>query len=523
MLIGKVRLFDYRCFVREEPATLELRNGFTSFVGPNNSGKSALIKALYEIRGALAELNQIKNGKFNVPFRSGWNIRSPLHEHAEIMTDRSDPECVVEIVLSGVDSDQCVNKFRLEFDHSNVVFGLRMFFKDGRELFPPRPGESYVADDFHDFTGVGRSIKLIFEFVDKLTGIQYFGPYRNAINEGAGDHFGIQIGTGFINQWHYWKTGPIKLQNRAIGRVTEDVRRLVGAKTLEINASTELKTLQVVVNGRPHRLQELGAGFSQLVLVLGNALIQKPSFIMIDEPELHLHPSLQYDFLTTLATYANHGVIYATHSMGLARLADHCYSVQKKDDRSLVKPFARTSNYTEFLGSLGIAGLQDIGWNTVLLVEGPKDVRTLQQILRIYKKDRYVLIIPLGGDSMINGIAGHELVEIRRICDRVYAIIDSERKSENEHPKKAHQDFKGQCDNLGIKCHLTQRRAIENYVNQRSLDEVWGKDKYTALAPYAMPAKDGAFWGKGESWKAAARMSLEELDATDIGAFLREL
>lgn len=191
--------------------------------------------------------------------------------------------------------------------------------------------------------------------------------------------------------------------DRAIERVTSDVRRLLNVDRLEINASNELNTLTVVVDGRPHKLQELGAGFSQLVLVLGNALIYEPSFILIDEPELHLHPALQGEFLTVLGSYAKFGTLYTTHSMGLARLADSCYSVQRKNNLSIVRPFERTWNYAEFLGALGIAGLQDIGWDQILLVEGPKDVRTMQQFLRLYEKDRHTIVLPLGGDSMING------------------------------------------------------------------------------------------------------------------------
>jgi hypothetical protein len=72
--------------------------------------------------------------------------------------------------------------------------------------------------------------------------------------------------------------------------------------------------------------------------------------------------------------------------MGLARLADSCYTVQKKNGRSIVRAFERTQNYAEFLGSLGIAGLRDLGWDRILLVEGPKDVRTVQQLLRHYEK-----------------------------------------------------------------------------------------------------------------------------------------
>ena len=74
-MIGKVRLFDYRCFRREAPATLEFSKGFTSFVGPNNSGKSALIRFPYEMRNVIAVIadQMTQGGWTNLANQMGWN------------------------------------------------------------------------------------------------------------------------------------------------------------------------------------------------------------------------------------------------------------------------------------------------------------------------------------------------------------------------------------------------------------------------------------------------------------------
>lgn len=49
-----ITLKNYRCFSDEHPATVELRRGLTAFVGPNNSGKSALLRFFYEFRPAFS-------------------------------------------------------------------------------------------------------------------------------------------------------------------------------------------------------------------------------------------------------------------------------------------------------------------------------------------------------------------------------------------------------------------------------------------------------------------------------------
>jgi len=139
--------------------------------------------------------------------------------------------------------------------------------------------------------------------------------------------------------------------------------------------------LQLMIDGKSYKQSEIGSGLIQFILVLVNAAVREPSHILIDEPELNLHPSLQVDFLTTLASYAEHGVLFATHNLGLARaVSDRVYSVRRvgRDGRE-VRDFTGTRALTEFLGELGFNAYQDLGFETVLLVEGPTDVTCVQQ------------------------------------------------------------------------------------------------------------------------------------------------
>ncbi|MGM9514561.1 ATP-dependent nuclease [Roseateles sp. DB2] len=527
-MTGKVRLYDYRCFRREAPATLEFSKGFTSFVGPNNSGKSALIRFPYEMRGVIVGIaDQMAQGTWTgLAHQMGWNVNHGLYEPAEILCERRYPECSIDFepTLNEGEKVLSVAKMRVIFDQTASFYRVALFDSDGSEL-PPLNQRTSHTDNRLTVGNTVYAVGPIRKFLQFLREIQYVGPFRNAINEGAGTHFDAYIGTGFIAQWNQWKTGPNRSQNRASQEVTEDVKRLIGAGSLDISATADGKSLQVVVDGRPHKLQELGAGFSQMVLILANALIKKPSMIVIDEPELHLHPSLQSEFLTTLANYSAHGVMFATHSIGLARqAADQCFTVQRQGHGSTVRPYQRTPQLAEFLGSLGIAGLQELGWNTILLVEGVNDVRTAQALLRLYDKDHCTVVLPLGGDAMANGRRDEELSEVKRLAGpdgKVFALVDSERKEAGGPALKARQRFSDSCDMLEINVCITERRAIENYLTQQSLDAAFAPDRYKALDPYA--EQGVAFWGKGESWRAAKHMTKAELAATDLGKFFESM
>jgi len=49
-----ITIKNYRCFSLNKPAHIVVRDGFTAFVGINNSGKSALLKFFYEFRNMFA-------------------------------------------------------------------------------------------------------------------------------------------------------------------------------------------------------------------------------------------------------------------------------------------------------------------------------------------------------------------------------------------------------------------------------------------------------------------------------------
>ena len=55
-LRATIRVFNYRCFGSETSGVLELRAGFTAFVGPNNSGKSTILRLPRDLRGVFGLL-----------------------------------------------------------------------------------------------------------------------------------------------------------------------------------------------------------------------------------------------------------------------------------------------------------------------------------------------------------------------------------------------------------------------------------------------------------------------------------
>ena len=155
-------------------------------------------------------------------------------------------------------------------------------------------------------------------------------------------------------------------------------------------------------------------------------------------------------------------------------------------------------------------------------MEGPTDVTVFQRLLRLYGIEHQVVLLPLGGGELINAGVEQQLAEVLRLTADVFAIVDSERTAEGADPPSSVQDFAAICGQLGITCHVLERRAIENYFSDRAVKAVKG-DAYRALGAYELLREVHPSWGKAENWRIAGEMTLEELEGNDLGGHLAAL
>lgn len=507
---------NYRCFEDTSPLHFTLEDGFIAFVGPNNSGKSSVLRFFYEFRnfftsfgnpGAL--LNALKgNGQ-------GFNGFVGANDLNEVFCNLNSRDLQLEI--------QFPNAAKIQFVLSRDASARATLLPDGKSVIT-LGNSSQLNGSLIKSPTVVFDLAPMLELFQMLAQMIYIGPFRNAINVGGTkSYFDIHIGTDFIAIWDQWKTGPIKTQNETILKISNDIKLLFGYESLEITTSASLKTLQINANQKSYKLGELGSGIAQIIMILGNVATKSPSFILLDEPELNLHPSLQLDFLTTLASYARNGVIFATHSIGLARAsAEKIYSVKNIKGKSRITTFETTSNLSEFLGELSFAGFKDLGYDRIFLVEGVTEVKTMHQFLRMKKKDHEFVVLPLGGAQLINSTRDMELGEIKRLSNNIVALIDSELSASTDSLSKDRKDFLASCEKLGITAHVLDRRAIENYLTESAIKSIKGP-KFKALAHYEKLGSIPLAWAKNENWLIARNMEFDDIKDTDLGIFLDKI
>lgn len=519
---------NYRCFPDSSPLQFEVREGFRSFVGVNNSGKSSILKFLYEFRDLFANLSNIGQVLHLLHGNTlAFGLPSTVKDLGTLFSDSNARNMHIEFSFSNPSSHfPPVAKLQLDVRRKmNLIERLK--FTAGGQGFEPQP-QKYRSNTATAIIPAGfRSAINFAEFLETmqvLSNTVYVGAFRNVINTGTNEnYFDIQVGESFVRKWRDYKSGDIREQNQLIKAITDDIGATFELD-LEINSSPNNQTLQLFVGRQSYSLNDLGGGLTQFIVTLANVAFRRPMFVLIDEPELNLHPSLQLSFLTTLASYAEKGILFSTHSIGLARAAsDRVYAVRSiKQGESEIAPVEKIPRCAEFLGELGFSGYQELGFNTLLLVEGVNEVKSIQQFLRLLRSDHRIVLLPLGGGAMINGSRQQELEELKRITTSIHALIDSERKSAGAVLEADREDFVKVCGAAGVNCHVLKFRAFENYLSDAAVKTVKGSS-YRAPAPYEKLKDMNPTWGKSENWLIARHMKLSELKGTDLLEFLEKL
>jgi len=525
----KITIKNYRCFEDTSPLQIKFGSGgFKAFVGANNAGKSTVLKFFYEFRDLFRRLTEFNRftqllGAPDTKFAFDAN---GIEDHAELLSNFNARDLTIELELEGKQRQQGdIFKVLVTIERADPAsYRIRYFCKD--IAIPEFVGQQGPWR-FHLRAGGQVFLVQVVDFLDictALSGAMYIGPFRNAISEAQGSYYDISIGTAFINAWNAWKTGGQRRQNEIVQAVADDIAAIFGFARLEVNmANTSPVNLQVIADGKPYRLRELGGGLAQFFVVLGNVAMRRPQILCIDEPELNLHPSLQITFLTSLASYVQGHVLFSTHSIGLARsTAEEIFTCEREGKKTVVRAFEELRNPAEFLGEMSFSTFKDMGSDGILLVEGVTEVKVIQQILRKFGTDRNLVLIPLGGRQLITAGRVQELEEIKRLSKNVSVLIDSERSVEDAPLEHSRQSFVGDCRSLGFNVCVMSRRAIENYFSQPAIDSAL-RGKHDAMGYFDSLDANQHGWGKTENWKIARAMSREEWETNDIGMFLSKL
>ncbi len=517
----RLTLKNYRCFTDEKPLNIEFGPGFSAFIGCNNAGKSSALRFFYELRhvwphfGSGSIASNLRAAAIGV----GAGV---IQDPDEVFTNLNKRDLEIELHFTNPDSSRYIRQLKITFGRNNWGTANCEFRSSDGALFRPTSNDGWSQNgSIVNYSNAGQiDVSSISGVMDTLSRTLYVGAYRNAINQGAGTYYDLQVGTGLVGLWNAWKVGGTRAQMDKIIEITETIREMFDYRSLEINAHANDQSLVVVVNRKSYMLNELGAGLAQFIIVLANVAVRAPALLLIDEPELNLHPALQQRFLLQLASYANEGVFFATHSVGLARAtATRIFSFRKVGDAAEVGPFADTPHFAEFMGELSFSAFQELGYDRVLLVEGVTDAPVFRHFLRLLGYDQKTIVMPLGGNQLARGDVDIELAELKRLTPNIYAVVDSERSAAGAPAVPERVRFKEACERSKIPVLITERRATDNYLTERAIKLRFG-DSQRGFQPFESRKDVNPSWSKDANWRIASLMTWDEIKDTDLGRFL---
>ncbi len=187
-------------------------------------------------------------------------------------------------------------------------------------------------------------------------------------------------------------------------------------KGVEINE--DLFFLNIYADQKTRSIKRIGEGFKRLFVILYYIFHPQYSIILIDEPEIHLHPSIIKKFLWILEEkkYGKQ-IFFTTH---------HPTFIQAKNLiniwRVVRNEFGSTAVYgfyekdidlNRFVQEINDENSNMLFADKVLLVEGVSDAIFMREMIRrFYKKEKDISVVYTSGKGTIDLYA--------RICDIFY-------------------------------------------------------------------------------------------------------
>lgn len=364
-------------------------NQITGIVGQNNSGKSALMRALNSFFNPDVEIHN---------FINGTNLYSPTRAIPRITIDfESVPNKNIYNTFSH-NGEMCIkqefNKSRNKLEYSvknNGTFQIanedfvKELFKDVQFiLIPTERGAKYKGQD---------EITILKRLLDSF--FLNHTAKRDTLSPKVKDAF------------KYFKKNALSKVSKGI----EDMYLAKKGFRLEIDSRFPLNyelfindlAIKIVEEGQNFKLEECGSGIQSLVAISIYRYLAKlnhTNFIIgIEEPEINLHPQAQKELIFALLDETNNSdlqLIFTTHSTVLIDELDHTKIVlvrKEKDDKRSFKTTIHQLN-SQFWINYNLQTLQYDKFhkfrnsefffaNHVIVTEGPTDSEVFRNLLKL--------------------------------------------------------------------------------------------------------------------------------------------
>jgi len=295
-----------------------LFDGLTVIAGKNDSGKSTVGKTLYSLIKSLSHIDITPKSVFN--------------------------DCITDIFKSQISDDGAI-----EFIYDNHTFDITIH-NNRCEKFD-RPA-NYIDNDLGNYSPILVETPFIWSIFSTLKTI------NNLEARGTEIDFDVSL---FVKDLHFVLSQKIKMKKSTIKL---DIQNIIGGKFVENSLGSfvfkkDEKDIELINTA-------MGIKYFGILQVLSeNNHFYKNQILILDEPEVHLHPSWQLKLAEIIVTLVKNGmkILVNSHSPYMiealqryakkATIPNNFYLAEDReiiqDDESLSKIFEKLSEpFREF-------------------------------------------------------------------------------------------------------------------------------------------------------------------------------
>jgi putative ATP-dependent endonuclease of OLD family len=478
-------------------------------IGRNNCGKSNVLRFLMELALKGSE-NKLFHSKADchreeeaLPLVTCmFSLRSLLSQHADHKWIRED--------ILGADAKDKDIELRCTYGLKDSVgtkftglenIGYQKLFNIIDLLFP---GNSLRGQSEKNvLLGVQKGFcqKAGFAVSETFRKLIYIPHFRKATTAGIGKaekkKFHLD-GTEIIAELGHMQHPPLHEEHlqKTFNETQEFIRELLDVPELELEILHDKSNMYLRMHHLRRPLEDFGTGVHELVILCSTLAMHTDHVFCIEEPELHLHPSLQRKFFRFLERTDNTYYI-TTHSNVFLDTPNNAsiYHVSYDGMKSSIQRADTSPTACHLLDDLGYLASDILQSNGIVWVEGPSDKTLINQWLALMYGGKFVegvhyTILYYGGKLLSHYSGAHDcspdvLVPMLRINRNAFVVMDRDRLNKagdvNETKRRIEAEVTAE------RCWITQGREIENYLSgetvKRFLKVNHGKDVQVVVNP----------------------------------------
>lgn len=254
------------------------------------------------------------------------------------------------------------------------------------------------------------------------------------------------------------------------------VRDIVGDENANVMIPYDASEIQVRLDGSGYLpLASLGTGIEELVIIGATATCANNTLLIIEEPEIHLHPTLQAKLVRYFQADENDNrFLITTHSPTIINTSNATIThVTKSGPVSHASTVSTKPETRDLLDDIGAHPSDLLQANYVIWVEGPSDRVYINYWLSRVAPDLVEGIdysVMIYGGKLLNGLSADwessasDLINLFNVNSHFCVLMDSDRAKPRQRINNTKRRIVTECKRSHCMSWITDGRTIENYV-----------------------------------------------------------